>query len=54
MVKIRYGKPRKFGKGSRVCRRCGAYGPVIQMYNLFYCRQCFREIAEKLGFRKYE
>jgi ribosomal protein S14 len=54
LVKVRHGKPRKFGKGSRICRRCGAYGPIIQMYDLNYCRQCFSEIAEKLGFRKYE
>jgi ribosomal protein S14 len=54
MVKERHGKPRKFGKGSRYCKRCGQYGAVIQKYNIILCRQCFREVAEKLGFKKYE
>jgi small subunit ribosomal protein S14 len=46
-------KERKFGRGSRTCRRCGRHGGLIRKYNLFYCRQCFREIAKKLGFKKY-
>ena len=45
---------RTYGKGSRPCRRCGSYGPVIRRYGLYLCRQCFREIAPKLGFKKYE
>ncbi|MFB0514082.1 MAG: 30S ribosomal protein S14 [Candidatus Bathyarchaeia archaeon] len=44
----------KFGKGSRPCRRCGSYGPVIRRYGLNLCRQCFREVAKQLGFKKYE
>jgi small subunit ribosomal protein S14 len=27
---------------------------VIRSYGLVLCRQCFREVAEKLGFRKYD
>jgi len=46
-------KARKFGKGSRPCRRCGQYGPVIRKYGLDLCRQCFRELARSLGFKKY-
>jgi len=46
-------KERKFGRGSRVCRRCGRRGAIIRRYGLYYCRQCFREIAKKLGFKKY-
>lgn len=46
-------KARKFGKGSRPCRRCGQYGPVIRTYGLDLCRQCFRELARSLGFKKY-
>jgi len=45
-------KVRKFGKGSRPCRRCGSYGPIIRRYGLNLCRQCFREVAPKLGFKK--
>lgn len=54
MPKERHGKPRKFGKGARYCRRCGQYGALIQKYDLMLCRQCFREVAVKIGFRKYE
>lgn len=46
-------KKRKFGPGSRKCRRCGRYGAHIQKYNLKLCRQCFREIAKNIGFKKY-
>jgi len=46
-------KVRKFGKGSRPCQRCGAYGPIVRKYGIGYCRQCFREMAKDLGFRKY-
>lgn len=47
-------KERKFGKGSKPCSRCGSYGPIIQQYGLVLCRQCFREVASKLGFKKYD
>ena len=53
MAKLRMGKPRRFGKGARACVRCGQTGPVIQKYGLMLCRQCFREVAKDLGFRKY-
>ncbi|MCS4538024.1 MAG: 30S ribosomal protein S14 [Thaumarchaeota archaeon] len=53
-MKARHGKPRKFGKGARWCKRCGQYGAMIQKYNLLLCRQCFREVAPKLSFRKYD
>jgi ribosomal protein S14 len=53
-MKIRHGKPRKYGKGSRYCKRCGQYPAIIQQYKLMLCRQCFRELAPKLGFKKYE
>ena len=46
-------KKRKFGKSVYKCRRCSRTGGVIRKYGLMYCRQCFREEAEKLGFRKY-
>lgn len=36
------------------CRRCGKEGKgIIQKYHLYYCRQCFREVAEEIGFEKY-
>ncbi|MBM1154496.1 30S ribosomal protein S14 [archaeon] len=53
MGKYRPPKKRKFGKGSRRCRRCGTHMGVIQKYGLMLCRNCFREVAKLLGFRKY-
>jgi small subunit ribosomal protein S14 len=53
-VKERHPKVRKYGKSTHYCRRCGQYGAVIRSYDLVLCRQCFREVAEKLGFRKYD
>ncbi len=44
---------KKFGKGTVICRKCGRSGGVIRKYGLNYCRQCFREIAKELGFKKY-
>ncbi len=53
MGKYKMPKTHKFGKGSRKCRRCGSRDAVIQAYGLMLCRQCFREIASSLGFKKY-
>jgi len=46
-------KENKYGKGAIRCRRCGSHRGVIRKYGLYYCRKCMREIAEKLGFKKY-
>jgi small subunit ribosomal protein S14 len=46
-------RKRKFGKIKNPCRRCGRTEGVINKYGLHYCRQCFREIAKDLGFKKY-
>ncbi|TFG10065.1 30S ribosomal protein S14 [Candidatus Thorarchaeota archaeon] len=46
-------KRKKMGKGSRRCIRCGTHQGIIRSYGLNMCRRCFRETAEKLGFRKY-
>ncbi len=44
---------RKYGKGTRTCRRCKTHRAIIRKYNLYICRRCIREIAKDLGFRKY-
>jgi small subunit ribosomal protein S14 len=47
-------KKRKQGKGISRCGRCGRRGTgIIKKYELNYCRQCFREIAKNIGFKKY-
>lgn len=44
---------KKFGKGQIRCRKCGRHDGVIRKYGLYYCRQCFREEAKNVGFKKY-
>ena len=46
-------KMKDFGRGSRWCKRCGCYTSCIKKYDLQLCRQCFREVANTLGFKKY-
>lgn len=46
-------KKRSCGKNRIRCRRCGRRGGHIGSYGLDLCRQCFREIATKIGFKKY-
>ena len=46
---------KKLGKATKVCRKCGRKGRgIIKAYGLYYCRQCFREEAKRIGFRKYD
>ncbi|MFW6117709.1 MAG: 30S ribosomal protein S14 [Thermoproteota archaeon] len=47
-------KKGKHEEEAKRCIRCGSTGSVIRRYDLYLCRQCFREVAEKLGFKKYE
>jgi ribosomal protein S14 len=35
------------------CKVCGSRRGVIRKYNTLLCRRCFKELAEKIGFRKY-
>lgn len=46
-------KKRTTGVNLRPCRICGRIGGHIQAYGLHLCRQCFREKAKMLGFKKY-
>ena len=41
-------------KKKRVCRVCGNRKAVIRKYNLYVCRRCFKDIAEKIGFKKFD
>ena len=52
---IRHNKPkdRTMGIAAKKCERCGRFGAHVGQYNLNLCRQCFREIAEEIGFKKY-
>ena len=41
--------PRKYGKAAKKCSRCGDHSAIVSRYGLNLCRQCFREIAPKIG-----
>lgn len=38
----------------RVCRDTGRKQGLIGKYDVWLCRQSFREMARDMGFRKYE
>lgn len=46
-------KERSCGIATKKCSRCGRTGAHIDKYGIDLCRQCFREIATKIGFKKY-
>ena len=52
---LKHNKPkeRTTGIARFKCERCGRYGARVGQYGLNFCRQCFREIAEEIGFKKY-
>ena len=52
-IKHNQPKERKFGIAVRKCERCGRFGAHISSFGLNLCRQCFRDIAVEIGFKKY-
>ena len=46
-------KKRSCGIALKPCKRCGRKGAHVGQYNLNLCRQCFRDIAKAIGFKKY-
>ena len=46
-------KKRTTGRLVRRCRMCGTTRAFIGKYNLNLCRRCFRDYAQKIGFKKY-
>ncbi|MEK6867481.1 MAG: 30S ribosomal protein S14 [Nanoarchaeota archaeon] len=46
-------KDRKTGQERLRCRRCLRTGAHISKYGLHLCRHCFRDIAPKIGFKKF-
>ena len=47
-------KNRKCGINLKKCKRCGRIRGHIGKYGINLCRQCFKEIATKIGFKKYD
>ncbi|MFP4632742.1 MAG: 30S ribosomal protein S14 [Halobacteriota archaeon] len=35
------------------CRRCGRKEGLVSRYEIYLCRQCFREVARDMGAKKY-
>ncbi|PLW79578.1 30S ribosomal protein S14 [Candidatus Woesearchaeota archaeon] len=46
-------KERSCGIATKKCRRCGRTRAHIDKYGMDLCRQCFREVATEIGFKKY-
>lgn len=47
-------KERRVWKGRmNGCERCGRKRGLVRRYGLDLCRQCFRDRARELGFKKY-
>ncbi|MEK6863109.1 MAG: 30S ribosomal protein S14 [Nanoarchaeota archaeon] len=52
-IKFNSPKKRSCGIGLRKCRNCGRTRAHINKYGLNICRQCFRDMALGLGFKKF-
>lgn len=52
-IKFNQPKKRSCGIALRKCTQCGRLRAHIGKYGLHICRQCFREMAPELGFKKY-
>ena len=52
---VKHNKPkeRTTGIATKKCERCGRFGAMINKHSINLCRHCFREIAEEIGFKKY-
>ncbi len=53
-MKTHWEKELVAGKRKRRCRICGNRKALIRKYRLYVCRRCFKDIAEKLGFKKFD
>ena len=51
----KHNTPRKRSNGQTLhkCQMCGRTGAHNKVYGLRICRQCFRDNALNLGFKKY-
>ncbi len=52
---LKHNEPKrvKFGMTPQQCKLCKRKGAHVGKYGLTLCRQCFRENAQKIGFKKY-
>lgn len=47
------GKPKKHFGRKDGCLRCDRKRGIVRRYGLHLCRQCFRDIAPEIGFKKF-
>jgi small subunit ribosomal protein S14 len=52
-IKHNQPKEREFGPATKKCKRCGSNKGHVGKYGIGLCRKCFREIAPKIGFKKF-
>lgn len=52
-IKFNQPQERSCGRALRRCKNCRRIRGHINKYGLHLCRQCFREMALGLGFKKY-
>jgi small subunit ribosomal protein S14 len=52
-VKHNAPKERSCGRNLKKCKRCGTWHGHISKYGLNLCRRCFRQVAIKMGFKKF-
>ena len=45
-------RTKKYGRGANECKMCGRKQGLVRRYYIMFCRQCFREWAPKMGFKK--
>ncbi len=43
---------KQYGRGAQECQLCGRKQGLVRRYHVNFCRQCFREWAQRLGFKK--
>ncbi len=41
-------------KREKLCRICKNRRGLMSRYRLYLCRRCFKDVAERIGFRKYD
>ncbi len=46
-------KKRNCGLDRMPCKYCGRKGGHVGQYGIGFCRQCFRDYAQDIGFKKY-
>jgi small subunit ribosomal protein S14 len=52
-IKNNHKRQRACGRTTKACVHCGSFRAFNGKYGLNLCRKCFRDFAQRLGFKKY-